>query len=197
MPKQSKASTLAPPKGGKRERTRTRLIEAAAQLITEKGYDRTTLEEVAARAGMTRGAIYGNFKNRDDLFLAVVATRWKPIIPAFRPGAALKEQMRILGEAVAAAAPARQAMALGAVAFQFYALTHKEMRALLARKNAEIYRRGEQGLLKFIPAKELPMPPDLFVRVLHALTDGLMFLRFLTPELITDEVIIAAFQALA
>jgi AcrR family transcriptional regulator len=32
-------------------------------MIREKGYARTTLEAVAQRAGMTTGAIYGNFKN--------------------------------------------------------------------------------------------------------------------------------------
>jgi hypothetical protein len=41
------------------------------------------------------------------------------------------------------------------------------------------------------------MPADQFVKVLHALTEGLLYLRFLTPELITDEVIGAAFEALA
>jgi len=41
------------------------------------------------------------------------------------------------------------------------------------------------------------MPPEQLVRVLHALTDGLTYLRFLTPELITDDVVIAAFDALA
>ncbi len=41
------------PKGDKRERTRARLLEAARQLIREKGYDRTTMQDVAERAGMT------------------------------------------------------------------------------------------------------------------------------------------------
>jgi hypothetical protein len=63
--------------------------------------------------------------------------------------------------------------------------------------NAKIYRWAEQGLLQLVPASELPMPADQLVRVLHALTDGLLYLRFLTPELITDAVIIAAFEALA
>ena len=55
------------PKGDKRDRTRAALLEAARALIREKGYARTTLEEVATRAGMTTGAIYGNFRNRDEL----------------------------------------------------------------------------------------------------------------------------------
>ena len=56
------ASKIAPPmrrnpKGDKRERTRAALLAAARSLIREKGYERTTLEDVATRAGMTTGAI--------------------------------------------------------------------------------------------------------------------------------------------
>jgi AcrR family transcriptional regulator len=185
------------PKGGKRDRTRAQLIEAAVQVIGEKGYDRVTLEEVAARAGMTRGAIYGNFKNREELILAVVGTRWLPIVPDWSPEASLKEQLHLLGEAVVAAVPARRAQAVGAYSFQQYALMHEELRVQLVEANADIYRWAVQALLKVVPESQLPMPADQFVRVLHALTDGLLYLRFLTPELITDEVIIAAFEALA
>jgi hypothetical protein len=67
----------------------------------------------------------------------------------------------------------------------------------LVQANVEIYRWLEQVVLRFIPADALPMPVEPLVRVLHALTDGLLFLRFLTPELITDEVIIAAFEGFA
>jgi len=74
-------------KGSKRLRTRARLVEAAALVIAEKGYERTSLEDVAVRAGMTRGAIYGNFRNKEDLFLAVVAARWQPIVPPIEAGA--------------------------------------------------------------------------------------------------------------
>ena len=184
------------PKGNKRNRTRARLLDAAVEVIREKGVYGTTLEEVARRAGMTRGAIYGNFKGKDELFLAVVETRWRPIIP-IRQGATLKEHLRIVGETVVAAIPARRAQALGALSFQIYALTHEEMRSRIAQLNAEIYRRGADRFRQLFPAADLPMPPDQFVRVLHALSDGLLFLRFLQPELITDDVIIAAFEMLA
>src|SRR6185295_12340468 len=84
------------PKGDKRARTRAALIEAAAQVIGEKGYERTSLEEVAARAGMTRGAIYGNFSSKDELLMAFVESRWQPAAPPLKPGAPLKEQLRII-----------------------------------------------------------------------------------------------------
>jgi len=39
------------------------------------------------------------------------------------------------------------------------------------------------------------MDPAMLIPVLHGLADGLTFLRFLTPSLITEEVIVAAFDA--
>ncbi|MBO0783040.1 MAG: TetR/AcrR family transcriptional regulator [Ktedonobacteraceae bacterium] len=197
MTQQTGARGEGAPKGDKRERTRAKLIEVAAQVIGEKGYERVTLEEVARRAGMTRGAIYGNFKNRDDLILAVVTTRWQPIAPSWRPGASLKEQLRLLADAVVASVPARRTQAVGAFSFQQYALTHEELRARLVETNIAIYRWAEHSVLQVMPESILPMPVDQFVKVLHALTEGLLYLRFLTPELITDEVIRAAFEALA
>jgi AcrR family transcriptional regulator len=197
MAEQTAVPSRRVPKGDKRERTRAKLIEVAAQVIGEKGYERVTLEEVATRAGMTRGAIYGNFKNREDLILAVVGTRWQPIAPPWQPGVSLKEHLLRLGEAVVASVPARRAQAVGAFSFHQYALTHEELRARLVEANAEIYRWAEHSLLQVVPESALPMPADQFVRVLHALTDGLLYLRFLTPELITDEVIRSAFVALA
>jgi AcrR family transcriptional regulator len=183
-------------KQGKRARTRAKLIEAAALVIAEKGYDRASLEDIAARAGMTRGAIYGNFKNKEELFLALIETRWKPIVPRFKPGATLKEQLHILGKTVAQEARARRSQAAAATAFQLYALTHEPIRSRLTKQNAIIYRRMAKELLKFVPAKNLPMPAENFVRALDAMVTGFLFTYFQTPELITEDIIIAAFGAL-
>jgi AcrR family transcriptional regulator len=184
-------------KSDKRERTRTKLIEAATMVIGEKGYDRASLEEIATRAGMTRGAVYGNFKNKEELFLALIGTRWKPIIPPMKPGGGLKEQMRILGETVAREAVARRSYAAAATAFQLYTLTNAPMRAQMAKQNAVIYRRMAKGLIRFVPARDLPMPAGKFVRVLDAMITGLLFTYFQTPGLITKDLCVLAFEALA
>jgi AcrR family transcriptional regulator len=189
-------ATITRPKGDKRARTRAALIRAAAELVGERGFERTSLEDVAAKAGMTRGAIYGNFRNKEDLFLAVVAARWEPILPPFKPGGSFAEQMHVLADAVVAALPARRAAAVGAASFQLYALTHADMRARIAATNAEIYRNAAAGLLTFVAQSELPMPADKFVRVMHALIDGLVFLHTLTPDLVGETEIRAAFGAL-
>ena len=55
----------------------------------------------------------------------------------------------------------------------------------------------EQVMRAITPESALPMPPESLVAITHAPTDGLLLHRFLTPELIGDEVIVAAFAALA
>ena len=185
------------PKGDKRTRTRAKLIEAAAEVIGEKGYESASLDEIAARAGMTRGAIYGNFKSREELLFAFVESRWAPERPALVKGASLREQLRIIGKATARSADQRRAAAVGALSFQIFLLTHERMRKHMATANRDIYSFIAKDLLNYVDARELPMPIETFVRVLHALGDGLMFCRFLEPEHYTDDVIIAAFEALA
>jgi AcrR family transcriptional regulator len=53
------------------EATRTELLRAARELFTERGYADTFTDEVAERAGVTRGALYHHFPGKKDLFLAV------------------------------------------------------------------------------------------------------------------------------
>lgn len=184
-------------KPGKRQRTRRALIAAAAAVIGEKGFDRTTLEEVAARAGMTRGAIYGNFADKEELFLAVIEQHWQPVIPKFEKGADLKRQMHLMGKAVAAAAKERLPQAAAACAFQLYAVTHREMRARMTEENAAIYKAAAKGFAQLVPAAQLPMPAEQFAKVLDAVSTGLMFTYFQTPTLVPESVFIAAFEALA
>ncbi|MGJ8691306.1 MAG: TetR family transcriptional regulator [Thalassotalea sp.] len=52
--------------------TRSMLLDAAETVFFTKGYSQTTLMDVAGEAGMTRGAIYWHFKNKVDLFVAMV-----------------------------------------------------------------------------------------------------------------------------
>lgn len=184
------------PKGDKRARTRASLIEAAGALVREQGFERTTLEAVARRAGMTRGAIYGNFKNRDELFLALAEIHAPPIVPNVRPDAPFAEHMRALAEAVVAAIPQRRRSVIGALSFKAYSLTHEEMAARMLKTTRDIYAAMIQGM-EMAPEGALPMPARHLVPVMHALIEGLLMQRFLTPELVPDEVFYAAFAAFA
>jgi AcrR family transcriptional regulator len=181
------------PKGDKRDRTRAKLMEAARALIREKGYEHTTLDAIAERAGMTTGAIYGNFKNREELFLALGQAYWAPIKPKVKPRATLPEIMRALADATIAAIPDRSAAAVGRLTGLAYALTHEELRTKVADFTAKSYEFGEQWLRSVTKEEDLPMPAGQLVRVIHALTEGLVFQRLLTPELMPDEIFYSAF----
>jgi len=184
------------PKGDKRDRTRAKLIEAARSLIREKGYEQTTLDAIADRAGMTTGAIYGNFKNRDELFISLGQTYWAPIQPRVQRGATFPEIMRALADATLAAMPDRSAAAVGRLTGLAYTLTHEELRAKVVEFTAQSYALGEQWLRSVAKEEDLPMPAGQLVRVIHALTEGLVFQRLLTPELMPDDIFRAAFAAL-
>jgi AcrR family transcriptional regulator len=196
-PTSEQGSRRRQPKGDKRDRTRAKLLEAARALIREKGYEKTTLEDIAERAGMTTGAIYGNFKNRDELFVSLGHTYWPPIKPQVKPGDSFAAIMRAMAEATIAAIPDRRAVAVGRLTGLAYTLTHEEMRVQVSVVTAQSYAFGEQWLRAVTKEEELPMPAAQLVRVLHAMIEGLVFQRLLTPELVPDEVIRAAFGALA
>ena len=55
----------------RRQQTRDYLLQAAAQVFAERGFHGASLDEVAAVAGFSKGAVYSNFKNKEDLFLAL------------------------------------------------------------------------------------------------------------------------------
>lgn len=191
------ASNRRRPKGDKRERTRTRLLDAALSLTREKGFDRTTLAEIAERAGMTTGAIYGNFRNRQALFMALAERQWQPVRPVFPPDSTFAEKMRAVSEAVLASIPERREAAVGALTFRAYALSHEDVRRQVTASMEKGFIAGADWFEAVCAEGELPMPADVLVRVINALIEGLLFQRFLTPELMPDEVFHAAFQALA
>ena len=197
MPAKSSESSRRRPKGDKRDRTRATLLEAARAIVREKGFARTTLEAVARRAGMTTGAIYGNFKNREELFIALGQTYWAPVKPQLKPGATFPEMMHALAEATLEAIPDRTTAAVGRLTGLAYTLTNADLRARVHEITAGSYELGAEWLRTIGDERELPMPPEHLVRVIHALIEGLVLQRILTPELCPDDVFFSAFAALA
>lgn len=63
-----------PTQAQRRARSRSALLESAARGLSRYGYGNLVLEDVAREAGYTRGALYHQFKDKEDLALA--ALRW-------------------------------------------------------------------------------------------------------------------------
>jgi AcrR family transcriptional regulator len=182
------------PKGDKRDRTRAALLAAAREVIREKGYGRTTLEDVAARAGMTTGAIYGNFKSRAELFIAMGEAYWPPIRPRVSSDASTSDAMRALANATIDVLPERAVAAVGRLSGLAHTLEHPELRQQVQDVTAGYFELGAEWLETLKGSENLPMPADQLVRVLHALIEGLVLQRLLTPDLYPDEVFHAAFR---
>src|ERR1700733_14198529 len=51
--------------------TRGELIESARHIFARDGFEHARIEDIALRARKTRGAFYDNFKDKDDVFLAI------------------------------------------------------------------------------------------------------------------------------
>src|SRR4051794_5067559 len=63
-------ATASPEAGG--PTTAERLVEAAADVFSEQGYDGVRVQDIARRAGLTTGAIYANFRNKAGLLLQTI-----------------------------------------------------------------------------------------------------------------------------
>lgn len=61
----------------RRQETRLRLIEAAAEVFVEEGLQGASVESICARAGFTRGAFYSNFSSKEQLFLAALTRQYE------------------------------------------------------------------------------------------------------------------------
>ena len=53
------------------EETAARILSAAARLFLEKGYDRTSLQDIIQQTGLSKGAIYHHFSSKEAIFEAI------------------------------------------------------------------------------------------------------------------------------
>lgn len=57
----------------RRDQIRTQIIGAAIEVISEKGFQKTTVRQIARAAGIADGTIYNYFKNKDDILMAIIS----------------------------------------------------------------------------------------------------------------------------
>ena len=72
------------PRAERKAQTRSELLAAARQVFVRQGFHAATLDEIADEAGYTKGAVYSNFRGKDDLFLALLEEHYEQRIRAHR-----------------------------------------------------------------------------------------------------------------
>lgn len=85
-------SPARPTQEQRRSRTRTAVLEAAAQVFARRGFDAATVDEVAREAGVSKGAVYYSFSSKSDLFVALLRQRTQAWVAAMN-GASPEESL--------------------------------------------------------------------------------------------------------
>jgi len=182
--------------GAKRARTREKLLDSAAELFESKGIFAVSLDEVAARAGLSKGAIYGNFKSKDDLVFAVTAERSSRAIPILRDDAPLREQLRaMIGRSFERHPNGRRHFAFLAE-LDLYALTHEDLARRFIKTAREIHERSAQNVALLTKKGQLSLAPLEFNIVANALVHALIFQHACYPDIVTEEVAMKTLEAL-
>lgn len=176
--------------------TRHKLLDAAETVFLRQGVSRTSLADIATEAGATRGAIYWHFKDKTDLFDAMMERVTLPleeVLQAASSSAAqsngedsLQRMCQLMQAALHKTVHDPQTRRVFEIA------THKveytpELEALAQRRLAVF--RGmvavtEQALAHVAVARQrpLPMPARAAALGLHMLVDGLVNLWLLDPQ---------------
>jgi AcrR family transcriptional regulator len=176
-----------------RAQTRSRLIEAAGEVFAERGFYGASVEEIAERAGFSRGAFYSNFDSKEDLFLAVVdahiESEMSSTAEALGEDPSEEVTLEFLNEwSVRRSKQARRWTLLWAE-FWLHVLRQPE----LAPKLAERQRRARAAITKLIESRcrqlgiEPTMPPKDLASLVMAVDDGLVLQEHLDPGVVPED----------
>ena len=174
-----------------RHLTRKRILDAAATTFADKGFAAATLEEIAEAAGYTRGAVYYNFADKDELFLAVLDQSLQSEVEVI--GQLIKDsedpdqfvlslRNRPIGLGRSVTEAARWAQLCDE--FRLYALKNDSARHKLAEHERHLrhaYATGISGILRRMSVS-LPAPPDQLATMIMALDDGLNRQQRIDPK---------------
>lgn len=119
-----------------REATRARLVLAAERVFIRSGFDASSVERIAESAGFSRGAFYSNFRDKDELFIAVLDKRHRDIAGAlddiFRREPNAAERLRAVRDWYVRQEQRKEWIVLE-TEFTLRALRNRTVRARLAR----------------------------------------------------------------
>ncbi|MCW2765566.1 MAG: TetR family transcriptional regulator [Nocardioides sp.] len=163
-----------------KQETRDRVLEAAERLFLVRGYTRVTIEDIASKAGYTRGAVYSSFAGKDEIFVALIDLRFdRQIDSAWSSlSASLTSEARLatLGRWMAAEFERARDWSTAEIEFAAHAATKPALRARLA----DMQRDGRRDLAAFLSEQcaaagvTPPFDPEMLALVISSLARGLM-----------------------
>ncbi len=178
------------PKGTtqRRPRTRAALLKAALEAFAEHGFQATTIEQVCARAGYTRGAFYSNFTSKDELFLELFDRHSEQTV--LRLTAAMDsiptEDLTLdrLAERVCEIEPAERDWYLVTTEFTLHAIRDRQTAWILAQHDARLRAELARGITEHLRRAGLTLTVDAdeLARLLIAVREGGLAQSYVEPE---------------
>jgi AcrR family transcriptional regulator len=172
----------------RKAQTRERLLDAAAQVFAERGFEAASLDEVAAAAGYTKGAVYSNFDSKTDLVIALIERRIETQSAQYAQrfgGRDADDIAAQLLEPVDRIPDSEKRFLVLAVEFWLHAMRDERARALIADQ----YERARSFVASFLVesgyermVEEPRLAPRDMAIVIEALGTGLAMQALLDPE---------------
>jgi AcrR family transcriptional regulator len=177
---------------GGTELTRALLIQSAEKIFARDGFEAAKLEEIAADAGYTRGAFYANFKNKEDLFFALLEGEISSRIEKVRstmdkfqdPDAKLRALKSFLLDLCL-----DRRWTLLALEFKLFAVRHPEVKTRLAAMNRRFVGSRVSILTSVMEdlGRGLPAPANAVGVSLSALSNSLTLEHMLDRTVMSEE----------
>jgi AcrR family transcriptional regulator len=175
--------------------TRDRLLAAARRVFAARGFHGASVEEIAAEAGYSTGALYSNFDGKEDLFLALmeheVAKNIRDIEAAVGDRASMSERFRGGAQHWMGFIEREPEMLLLFIEFWAYAVRDPQVRPQVAARFAEvremITRLIADGSREF--ELELAIPAEHLAVAVDALADGIARQKLADPDAVPDELL--------
>jgi AcrR family transcriptional regulator len=180
--------------GQKRHRTRAALIDATLAIIAERGLTAVSLDEIAGRAGVTKGAIYSNFRSKGALLWAAVDRRRMRLTPELVPGDPVG-QARAMARAIMAVKPQYEREAAFYSELQAYVRAEPELHAEQAAQQKAMFE-DDARFIEAAFGDQLKMPSRVVALAAQALALGFTVQWERTPDEVTEAVVVAAYEAL-
>jgi len=166
----------------RRQQTRAQLLDAAGQVFARRGFHAATVDEVAEAAGYTKGAVYSNFTNKDELFLALLDQRVAAQLQQVEALYAIESSEELLaamrGRTEQEFAAARDFGVL-MLEFSLYAMRNPAAQAQLATRYRQLRGRlGELIARRYARHQTAPPMPPEHLAALALATDAGLFLQY-------------------
>jgi AcrR family transcriptional regulator len=177
----------------RQERTRVELIEAAGRVFARRGYHGASVEEIAAEAGYTTGAVYSNFKGKEELFLALNDHELEKRLEDYRAVVGAVDSPQGVERAASGRFGdfIREDPDWPLLFFEFWAYGARNRRLrgeFVKQRTAEVKIIAEAVERQTAEAGvELPLPAEQVAVGIGALINGLAFERVLDPDSVPDD----------